>query len=122
MIDPDEYEFDWQIIKIVNEKKKGGKRGAMVLYTPCNDIEGCTPIEQWVPIPWHKCTDADHAKTVCRTKVLAYAPRREWQKEMTPEPDDKSTEIIEELENGEPERGEVRTDATGDSSESTVSE
>ncbi|MGI9251411.1 MAG: hypothetical protein ACR2PR_09450 [Pseudohongiellaceae bacterium] len=122
-IEPDEHEFDWEIIEIYNVTKRNHeKRGALVKYTPCGCIEGCQTIEKFIPIPWHKCTDADHARAVAAQKINSHAPRNMWTKELNPPPPDNSNEILKEMENGERASGQVRdgkpVDPTG--SESVV--
>ena len=106
----EEYEFDWEVIETYNVTRRGQeRRGVMVRYTPCNEIEGCTTIEKFVPVPWHKCRDAEHALQVRNQKILSYAPRSDWAREVTPPPPDNSTEILKELENGrESKTGAVR--------------
>ncbi len=100
----DDHEFDWEVLEILNED--ASRRGAMVRYTPCD--ERCEPIVKFVPIPWHKCTDADHAREVCGKKIAARAPRREWDREINPPPEDKSDEITKELSSGDTAKGEFR--------------
>lgn len=106
---PDEYEFDWEVIEIYNVTRVGHeKRGVLVRYTPCNEIADCSVIEKFVPVPWHKCTSAEHAIQVRNQKIVAYAPRNEWAREITPPPADKSNEILRELDNDSRKTGAVR--------------
>lgn len=86
-------DFDWEIIKIYNDENR---RGVKVRYIPLDDR--CSDIELEVNVPWHKCDDAEHAKEVCKDKVVAYAPRRAWEKQLNAT-DDHSQQIVEELKN-----------------------
>lgn len=108
-LDKDEYEFSWELVTVYNVTKQGHqRRGADVKYTPKGNIEGCSEITQFVPIPWHKCRDAEHAREVMGQKIRSRAPRSKWEKELQPaeEKIDHSNEFIGDIANGEPERGE----------------
>ncbi len=108
-IEQEDLEFDWEVIEIINVKKRrAARRGAMVRYTPCGEIDGCQTIEKFVPIPWHKCTCADHMKEIAQKKIIAYAPRRDWLKELIPAVPDKSEELIKEIQSEEPAKGSFR--------------
>ena len=106
------FEFDWEVLEIFTpDGEENDRRGAMVKYTPL--LAGLSETEIFVPIPWHKASDITHAREIMERKIGSYAPAHIWNKELNPDPPDKSTEILAELDVDKP-TGESRRESNVD--------
>jgi len=79
MNDIDEIKYDWEVLEIRSDDDPG-QNGALVRYTP--EWEECSILEQFVPVPFHKCKNKEHAREILEKKITARAPRATWQKEL----------------------------------------
>lgn len=87
-----EIEYSYEVLEVFREE---GHRGAQVLYTP--DDETLTPMELFVPVPFHKAVTVEAAREVMQKKIAQRAPLTRWLREKTPPPVDNSEEIVNEL-------------------------
>ena len=99
-------EYDWEVLEVINGD---GGRGARVKYTPVDTA--FSAIEKFVPIPWHKCVDIDHAREISASKITSHAPTQAWMKQIPTAADAVDTDaLVAEINSGEMPKGEKRGD------------
>lgn len=72
----DHIPFTW----VVKEIHTDDRPGATVEFTP-EDSDTYSVIEMFVPVPFHKATDKDHALGMLERKINARSPQARWRKE-----------------------------------------
>jgi hypothetical protein len=81
-----EFEFTYEVLEIIADDD-AGSNGAKVCYTPHDDEpEQCSIVTKFVPIPFHKARDKEHAIELLEKKINSYAPRSDWMKEVLGDP------------------------------------
>lgn len=100
------FEYDWEVIEILNGGEEDERIGAIVLYTPV--AVRTSPVEKFVPVPWRKARDRAHAEEILEGKINAYAPETEWNAELEAPVANNSEEIVSEMNSDPMKTGEVR--------------